>query len=153
MFITKWVWFNITSLFDPQANHGGISLVLPRSLQDIFEEEAEEEEEEDGEDTKEEEGGGAENGVPMDEGQQNGTGPLDETWGDISFNTDKGMDDGCQSNGQQKQQQQRELQMNWHICKHLPEEGSCQSFFQVSHVLHVPSSLLWDGGAVLYLVG
>ena len=58
-------------------------------------------------------------------------GLLDVTWGDMSFNTDKGGD--ClKENGQQKKKQRRELQMNWHICKYLPMEESCQSCFQVS---------------------
>lgn len=117
-------------LFDLQANHGGISLSLPKSLQNLFDEETEEEEEsadnEEKMDEAEEEEGES---VPMEMEKREEIGPLDETWGDISFNA--GKKGSLEGNGRQKQQQ-KELQMNWHICKYLPEEGSCQSCFQVS---------------------
>lgn len=114
-----------------QANHGGISVPLPRSLQDLFDEEADEDEEVEDEkdgDEEKEEGESA----PTEEGEDAGAGPLDDTWGDISFNMGRGGGESLEGNVQQKQR--RELQMNWHICKYLPEEGSCQSCFQVSGI-------------------
>lgn len=114
---------------------------LPKSLRGMDEEEeddeaaAEEEEEEQEEGKERGNGVGEEEGqsesVPMEGGEsQRRNGGLDETWGDISFSSDRGE-------GRGKDAEKRELQMNWHICKYLPEDGSCRSCFQVGGVLLV----------------
>ena len=70
----------------PQANYGGITVPLPKSLKKIFGEAVEEEEVEE-EEVMEVEGDG-----------------------------------------------KPEVQMNWNICKYLPEAASCQDIFQVMTV-------------------
>ena len=57
---------------------------------------------------------------------EEGAGQLDDTWGDISFNREDG---GIRESGGKGQNM--EMQMNWNICRYLPEAGSCQNAFQV----------------------
>ncbi len=102
---------------------------LPKALQD-----EEEEGEGEGQGNSPEGAGDAdqEESEPMEEGEGEGEGQgrLDTTWGDTSFSEDgrgqsaRGVAEGGGSNSM-------EVQMNWNICKYLPEEGSCQTSFQV----------------------
>ena len=86
-----------------QANYGGVTVPLPKSLKKLFsdveeEDEEEKEEEEDMEMEKEESG-------------------------------------------------KAEVQMNWNICKYLPEAASCQDIFQV----YLYSSVILGGiGSLAY---
>ena len=127
-----------------QANYGGIRVNLPKALRDVFDEEGEEEEE-DAEEQKgegqgvelsqEEEGDADEDhSEPMEE---DGAGQLDETWGDVSFNREGPGDDigGVKD-------QNMELQMNWNICRYLPEDGSCQNSFQVCEIGVISETLV-----------
>ena len=72
--------------FCPQANYGGVSVKLPKSLRELFNEDSEE----------------------ASEVQELGDG-------------EEGEGDGGRA----------EVQMNWNICKYLPEAASCQDIFRV----------------------
>lgn len=112
-----------------QANYGGVTAPLPKSMRGTDEEEEEEEEDDEGEDRdgeRENTGGTSSQdaSAPM-EGEGQGGGALDETWGDISFTSNKEDLPG------KDVADKREVKMNWHICNYLPEDGSCRSCFQV----------------------
>lgn len=70
-----------------QANYGGISVKVPKSLREMFSEERPSQEEEEEED------------VEMTEGEEDS--------------------------------RKTEVEMNWNICKYLPEAASCQDIFRV----------------------
>lgn len=63
---------------------------------------------------------------PMEEseGAGQGQGRLDDTWGDISFSEREGQGEAPVAG----------VQMNWNICKYLPEDAACQNLFQVSNL-------------------
>ena len=100
-------------------------MAVPKSLQG--DEEDEEAGQEETEDVREENDEDQEASAPM-EGEGQGGGSMDETWGDISFSSQREVLPG------DKEAEHRELKMNWHISKYLPEEGSCRSCFQVGVV-------------------
>ena len=68
---------------------------------------------------------------PMEEGEGQVGGALDETWGDISFGTGEARVGVARGGGEGGEGM--EVQMNWNICKYLPEvdDGQCQHAFQV----------------------
>ena len=70
-----------------QANYGGISVKVPKSLREMFSDERPSQEEEEEED------------VEMMEGEEDS--------------------------------RKTEVEMNWNICKYLPEAASCQDIFRV----------------------
>ena len=111
-----------------QANYGGVHAGLPTELQDGEELETGEEEgvslqgagpvaEDDQEDSE-----------PMEEGArpQEGEGPLNTTWGDVSLD-----EDGIRGQSAGGEGRDTDLQMHWNMCKYLPEDGNCQKAFQV----------------------
>lgn len=106
---------------------------IPKSLR-----EEEEVDEEVGQ--EEEKGAGSpqevEDSEPMEEGG-GGEGQLNDTWGDISFGRDV-QDATPEVRGQQDV----EVQMNWDICKYLPEAGYCQNAFQASDKGYFSSGLM-----------
>ena len=61
---------------------------------------------------------------PMEESEGAGQGRLDDTWGDISFSEREGQGEVPVAG----------VQMNWNICKYLPEDAACQNLFQVSNL-------------------
>ena len=71
-----------------QANYGGISVKVPKSLREMFSEERPSQEEEEEEED-----------VEMTEGEEDS--------------------------------RKTEVEMNWNICKYLPEAASCQDIFRV----------------------
>ena len=110
---------------------------LPRALQDEDDQHGKEGEGQ-GDSTKgaepandddDDDGGNQNDSEPMEEGEGEGKGRgLDTTWGDISF----GEDGRPRHDGDRDGTDNMEVQMNWNICKYLPEDGSCQTSFQVS---------------------
>ena len=70
-----------------QANHGGISVKVPKSLREMFSDEGASQEEEEEEE------------VEMMEDEEDS--------------------------------RKTEVEMNWNICKYLPEAASCQDIFRV----------------------
>ncbi len=113
-------------MFLLQANYGGISVPLPRSLRG-GDEDDEADDREEGAERQDDNGNHSdqEESAPM-EGEGQGGGALDETWGDISFHS-ANSDEIPAGRDEDK----REVEMNWHISKYLPEESSCRGCFQV----------------------